>query len=139
MGFYERYKAVFDNVKSAIGGISAIKRTVLGERFKLTSLPLAIINPTTSRIEQLAIGSSLKALISFDVILVIRQTEPKDWFDDIISLMGSCVDAILADRRLGGACQDVYPTSFSPGEIRFAEKIYYGGLISFEALLHYTP
>ena len=139
MGFYDSYKLVFDRVREKIDAVADIKRTVLGERFRLTRLPMAIINPTTTRIEQLAIGSPLKATVSFNIILVIRETEPKDWFDEIISLMGKCLDAIVADRSFGGACKDVIPVAFNPGEIRFAEKIYYGGLVGFEALLHYAP
>lgn len=140
MGFYETYKAVFQNVKSIVQGVKAIKQTVLGERFKLTTLPLAIINPTSTRLEQAVIGANiLKASIGFDVILIVRETEPKDWFDDVISLMGRVFDAVLADRTLKGSVLDVYPSTFTPGEIRFTEKVYYGGLVGFEALLNYQP
>ena len=139
MGFYDTYKAVFHKVKQTVSAISGIQKTVLGERFKLTSLPLAIINPGGTRIEQAEIGSMLSLTISFDIILVIRETEPEDWFDDILQPMGAVVDAILADRTLAGACKDVKPIAFMPGEIRFTEKVYYGGLITFTAFLFYAP
>ena len=39
----------------------------------------------------------------------------------------------LADRTLGGKVADVIPTSFAPGEIKFENKLFYGGEIRFQA------
>jgi len=139
MGFYSSYKAVFDRVKSTLENVSSIKQVVLGERFKLHTLPLAIVNPGETGISQAEIGTLLQCSIGFDIILVIRSTEPEDWFQDILAVMGDVVDALLADRTLGGAVKDVKPVTFTPGEIRFTEKLYYGGLVGFEALLFYSP
>jgi hypothetical protein len=139
MGFYSSYKAVFDRVRSVLQGVSSIKQVVLGERFKLHTLPLAIVNPGETGISQAEIGSTLQCSIGFDVILVVRSTEPEDWFSDVLAVMGDVVDALLADRTLSGAVKDVKPVTFTPGEIRFTEKLYYGGLVGFEALLFYSP
>lgn len=49
------------------------------------------------------------------------------------------MDVLLADRSLGRAVKDVKPITFTPDEVRFAEKLYYGGLVGFEVLLFYTP
>jgi hypothetical protein len=49
------------------------------------------------------------------------------------------VDALLADRTLGGAAFDCIPTGFVPGEIKFKEASYYGGEVCFEAVVHYEP
>jgi len=139
MGFYDSYKAVFDRVRSVLQGVSSIKQVVLGERFRLQQLPLAIVNPGETGISQAEIGTLLQCSIGFDVILVVRSTEPEDWFSDVLAVMGDVVDALLADRTLGGAVKDVKPVTFTPGEIRFTEKLYYGGLVGFEALLFYSP
>jgi hypothetical protein len=77
--------------------------------------------------------------VTFSVIVMIRETEPSDWFADIISPMGDVMDAIIADSTLNGTVKDVNPIFFSPGEIRTQGKLYYGGVVRFEALLLFTP
>ena len=139
MGFYASYKLVFDQVKTALENVSSLKQVVLGERFKLHTLPLAIVNPGDTVISQAEIGTVLECRLGFDVIVVVRSTEPQDWFQDVLTVMGDVVDALVADRTLNNAVKDVRPASFVPGEIRFAEKLYYGGLVGFEALLFYSP
>jgi hypothetical protein len=139
MTYYATYKAVFDRVKVDLEAKSSIKQVVLGEQFKLANLPLAIINPTTTTITKIILGSTLRNMIGFDVLIVIRETEPKDWFEDIVSVMADVVDALLADRTLNNTVKDVAPTAFEPGEIKMMQKLYYGGVVRFEALLHYTP
>ena len=58
--------------------------------------------------------------------------------------MGAVVDAILADRKLGGAAKDCVTTEFAPGEIKFKDaagkdRLLYGGDIFFEARLWFRP
>jgi len=139
MGYYTTFKAVFDRVKVDLGTKKTIKKVVLGEQFKLTNLPLAIINPTTTTIRSVILGSTLENIIGFDVLTIIRETEPSNWFTDIISVMADVVDAVLADHTLNGTVKDVAPTRFEPGEIKMMQKLYYGGVVRFEALLHYKP
>lgn len=139
MGFYEIYKGFFDAFKTKMEEIEALKQVVLGERFKLANLPLAIINPTETMISQEHIGSKLRLTVSFDVILVIRETEPEDWFENILTVMASVVDKVLQDRTVNEKCKDIIPVRFMPGEVRFADKMYYGGLIEFRALIFYSP
>jgi len=139
MGYYTTFKAVFDRVKTDLEAKSSIKQVILGEQFKLTKLPLAIINPTTTTIRSVILGSTLENMIGFDVLLVIRSTVPSDWFKDIVSVMADVLDALLGDRTLNGAVKDVSPTRFEPGEIKMMQKLYYGGVVRFEAMLHYKP
>ena len=139
MTYYETYKAVFDRVKTVLEGVTSIKQVVVGGQFKLTNLPVAIVNPTETNIRQAVLGEMLENEISFDVVVVIRETEPSDWFNEIISVLGDVTDAILADRTLNGTVKDVIPTFFSPGEITFKQKLYYGGVVRFLAKLYYTP
>ena len=139
MTYYETYKAVFDRVKTVLEGVTSIKQVVVGGQFKLTNLPVAIVNPTETNIRQAVLGEMLENEISFDVVVVIRETEPSDWFNEIISVLGDVTDAILADRTLNGTVKDVIPTFFSPGEITFKQKLYYGGVVRFTAKLFYSP
>lgn len=139
MGFYTSYKAVFDQLEATISAIASIKQTVTGEQFKISSLPLAIINPEDTNVTQGEIGDLLECAVGFSVTIVVRETEPEDWFADVVSVMGDVVDAILNDRTLNGTVKDAIPTFFSPGEITFKNRLYYGGLIRFSALMHYTP
>jgi len=139
MGFYTEYKAVFDAVKSKISTKSSIKTVVLGEQFTVGGLPKAIINAEPSPISQATLGSRLQVKVNFSVVLVVLEYEPKDWFKDIVSVMADVVDAVLADRSLGGKAKDCIPVGFAPGEIKFQDKLLYGGAVQFEALLHYLP
>ena len=140
MGFYNDYSAIFNQIKTKLESVTSLKQVALGERFTIKSLPLAIINAGDTSISDAKIGGGLLELrIGFDVIVVIKETEPEDWFDDIISVMGDVMDALLADRTLGNNVKALYPTRFTPGEIRFQNRIYYGGLLSFEALKLWSP
>src|SRR4030042_1129287 len=118
MGFYSVYKAVFDAVKSAVSGKTAIKTVVLGEQFTVGSLPKAVINALPSPVVPATLDGVLDVRVRFSVVLVILDYAPADWFTDIISVMGDVVDAVLADVTLGGKVKDCWSTSFSPGEIK---------------------
>src|SRR4030067_443989 len=97
MGFYTDYKAVFDAVKTALETKSAIKTVILGEQFSLGALPKAIINAEPSPVKPLEMGGTLDVKVNFSVVIMILEYEPKDWFTDIISVMGDVVDAVLAE------------------------------------------
>lgn len=140
MGFYATYKAIFDRVKVDLEAKTNIKAVSLGEAFRMTSLPLAIINPEETVIEQETMGEALLCKVNFSVVLIIRETEPLDWFTEILTVLADAFDAIVADRTLGGAVEDVIPTLFSPGEIKIqGSKLYYGGVVRFQAQRSYSP
>jgi len=156
MGFYSAYKAVFDAVKAALvyvaavppvgedlgspaQGVESIKTVILGERFTVGGLPKAIINAELAPLGQASMGELTETKVRGSIVLVILEYEPKDWFTDIIAVMGDCVDAILEDRSLGGVVFDCSPTAFAPGEIKFKEKVFYGGVVRWEAVMHYAP
>ena len=137
MGYYSSYKAVFDAVKAAVEAKESIKTVILGERFTVGDLPKAIINAEPAPIGQAAMGEFTETRVRGSILLVILEYEPEDWFTDIIAVMGDCVDAILEDRSLGGVAFDCSPTGFAPGEVKFKEKTYFGGVVRWEAILHY--
>lgn len=137
MGFYAAYKAVFDAVKAAIEAKSSIKSVLLGEQFTYGQLPKAVVNALPSPISQGTLGELLEVKVGFSVILVINEYEPTDWFQDVIAVMAEVVDAVLADRSLGGKAADCVPVSFAPGEIKFENKLFYGGEIRFQATIYY--
>ena len=112
---------------------------ILGEQFTLGDLPKAIINAEPAPIGPAEMGDMLDVKANFSVVLVILEYEPKDWFTDIISVMGDVVDAVLADRTLAGTVKDVTPTGFAPGEIRFQDKLFYGGVVRFRGEVWYAP
>ena len=137
--YYDAYKAVFDRVKANLETVSSIKAVVLGEQFRLTELPLAIVNPEPTEISQAAFGGILDNKIGISIVLVIRETEPSNWFTDIITVMGDALDKILSDRTLNNTVRDIMPTVFGPGEIRTQNKLFYGGVLKFQALMFFTP
>lgn len=133
------YTAVFNAMKTDLQALSSIKNVVLGEQFRITNLPMAVINPGPTPIKQATFGTLLENRISIEVIVMIRETEPANWFTDIIPPMGDVMDKVLSDRGLGGTVKDTTPTLFAPSEIRTEGKIYYGGILRFDALMHFTP
>lgn len=137
MGYYSSYKAVFDAVKAAVEAKESIKTVILGERFTVGDLPKAIINAEPAPIGQAAMGEFTETRVRGSIVLVILEYEPEDWFTDIIAVMGDCIDAILEDRSLGGVAFDCSPTGFAPGEVKFKEKTFYGGVVRWEAIIHY--
>jgi len=137
--FYTSYKNLFDRVKVDLEAVDSIKRVVLGEQFKVTELPMATINPEPTDIALATLGTRLECKVTFSVIVMIRETEPSDWFADILSPMGDVMDAIIADSTLNGTVKDVNPIFFSPGEIRTQGKLYYGGVVRFSAIVLFTP
>jgi len=139
MSFYACYKAVFDAVKATVETKSAIETVILGERFTVGGLPKAILNAEPAPIGQATMGELLEVKVRGSIVLVILEYEPKDWFTDIISVMGDVVDAILEDRTLGGVAFDCRPTGFAPGEIKFKEKVFFGGVVRWEAIVHHAP
>jgi hypothetical protein len=153
MGFYDSYKAVFDAVKLALTyvaavpaqnnlpeipahGVESIKTVILGEQFSYGALPKAIINAEPAPITPSEMGSMLNISVFFNVVLVVQEYEPKDWFVDVIKPMGDVVDAILVDRTLDHVVRDVVPVGFAPGEIKFKDnKMLFGGIVRFQAVL----
>lgn len=139
-GFLNSYKDVFDAVVAALATKTSIKTVVKGTEFRASStLPAAIINPLQAPVAPMEMGAYLQVTVNFSVIVIIRETVPADWFTDIIPIMADVVDAMLADRTLGGKAQDCVPTGFYPGEITFQNKLFYGGAVSFQAVVYFTP
>jgi hypothetical protein len=165
MKFYDGYKAIFDAVKDALvyvpavpavpaydgipevpevpaHGVESIKTVVLGGQFTVGKLPKAIIDVEPAPIGPAEMGDMLDMTVNFSVVLVILEYGPKDWFVDIIKVMGDVVDAVLADRTLAGKVKDCVLTGFAPGEIKLTEvkdKLFYGGTIRFQVVLWYAP
>jgi hypothetical protein len=84
-------------------------------------------------------GSALDVNVRMNLLVLVRESAPADWFDGIIDVMGDVVDAILADRTLSGAVKDIYPTSFSPGSISYRGKTFYGGQVTLEIVVYFEP
>lgn len=88
---------------------------VLGEQFTLGNLPKAIINAEPSPIYHASLGSRFQVKVAFSVVLMILEYEPKNWFKDVVTVMADVVEAVLADRSLGGKVKDGTPVGFAPG------------------------
>lgn len=142
MGYKDTYKGIFDQVKSVLEAISDFETVQVAEKFRPAKLPMAVVNTTESEFAKVGGtigGKQLFNTITFDVVCLIRTTEPDDWFNDILTYTGEVVDAILADRKLNNLVRDCYPILHSPGEIRTGTSLYYGGVVRFAAELFYSP
>lgn len=165
--FYTAYKAVFSAVKAVLDYIPAVpgvpgipahdgepeipevpevpasgvaKTVFIGENFALTpDIPVILIDASSSPIVPLEMGSALDVTVRMNLLVLVRESAPADWFDGIIDVMGDVVDAILADRTLCGAVKDIYPTNFSPGSISYRGKTFYGGQVTLEGVMYFEP
>jgi len=137
MTYHAFYEGVYDAVRAAVATVTALKQVVCGERFVLQDTPCAIINPGEVAITQEDAGSALYNAVAIEVVLIVRENEPDDWFDEVVEVLGDILDAVIVDRTLGGLVLDVAPTGFAPAEIRVANRLYSGGVVTFMALAVY--
>ncbi len=134
MGFYTQYNEVFTQVKTTLETKKTIKKIFLGEQPNITVLPTAIINPQPTIMKPGAVASRLEAEIKFNIVLIILEKEPANWFTETITVMSDTVDALMIDPTLAGKVRFVYPSNFTPYlEMKMNNRILYGGLISFSA------
>lgn len=165
--FYTAYQAVFLAVKAVLDYVPAVpgvpgvpahdgepeipevpgvpasgvaKTVFVGENFALTpGAPVILIDASSCPIVPLEMGSALDVTVRMNLLVLVRESAPADWFDGIIDVMGDVVDAILADRTLSGAVKDIYPTNFSPGSISYRGKTFYGGQVTLEGVMYFEP
>jgi hypothetical protein len=165
--FYTAYEAVFSAVKAVLDYVPAVpavpsvpahdgepeilevpevpaagvaKTVFVGENFALTTdAPVVLIDVSSSSVKPLEMGTGLEVTVRINLLVLVRESAPEDWFDGIIDVMGDVVDAILANRTLSGAVQDIYPTNFAPGSISYRSKTFYGGQVALEAVLYFEP
>ena len=165
--FYTAYQAVFSAVKGVLDYVPAVpgvpgvpahdgepeipeipglpasgvtKTVFVGENFALTpDTPVILIDASSSPIAPLEMGSLLEVTVRMNLLVLVRESAPADWFDGIIDVMGDVVDAILADRTLSGSVKDIYPTNFSPGSISYRGKTFYGGQVTLEGVMYFEP
>jgi hypothetical protein len=136
-GFKDELEDVFDQVKTDLEKVNGLT-VILGGPMRLgVNLPQAIVNPLPSPMRRSHDAGGIEAMLTFEVVLVIQEAEPANWFDEIIDVMGDALDKILQDSTLSGEVDDCWPTMFSPAAIRFTSKLYYGGVIRFQARLLY--
>jgi hypothetical protein len=132
MGLKDFYSGFFASIKNIISWVESIKKVNVGEALRISELPMAIVLPRETRFPAM-ITKQFQCRITFDVIIVIRETEPSNWFDDIVQPMGDVFDALLSSADL-----TLIPLLFSPGEITAQNKLYYGGLLRFEGIIYYS-
>ncbi len=143
MGLYASYQPIFAAVKTKLAAVASIKQVITEERFTVSDLPLVVVNMDDTPIERLTISKTAKRLalnVGFSTIVFVQETEPTDWLTDIIAIMCDVFDAITADTSLNDAVLDVWPTLFTPGEAYIKDRLYFGGIIRWQALIHHlTP
>ena len=165
--FYTAYEAVFSAVKEVLDYVPAVpavpaipahdgipevpevpgvpasgvaKTVFVGENFALTpDTPVVLIDASSSSVKPMEMGAGLEVTVRMNLLVLVRESAPEDWFDGVIDVMGKVVDAVLADRTLSGAVQDIYPTNFAPGSISYRSKTFYGGQVTLEAVLYFEP
>ncbi|MEM2177033.1 MAG: hypothetical protein QXN34_06875 [Archaeoglobaceae archaeon] len=138
MSFKEVYESIFQAIKNILLNISSIKAVNIGEMLKLTDLPLAVVIPRDMRFEKAGFSRMLQCTLNIDIIIMIRETEPENWFADIIVPMSDVLEALLVNDALNSIVKSLMPTFFSPGEITARNKLYYGGLIRIIIVFTFT-
>jgi hypothetical protein len=153
--FYASYKAVFAAVKAALNYVAAVPAhdevpevpasgvattVFVGEAFTLApDSPVILVDAQPASVKPLDMEEELEVAVRINLLVLVRETVPASWFDDIISVMGKVADAVLADRTLGGVVKDIYPTGFSPGVITYRNRTFYGGEVQLEGVYYYAP
>ena len=143
MGTWETfYDGVFDAIETLVGAVTGINQVVNGKKFVLKKTPCVVVNPGEFDMDsEMGGGRNVKFTVvaRWELIVVIRETEPDDWFDEVVSKMGAVLDAFVADPEVGSTLIDSTPMKFSPGSVELGGKVYYGGTIRFEGLAEWTP
>jgi len=139
MGFYDQYKGIFDQIKLELEELKIFKQIFLGEKIRLQSFPLAVINPLENSMNKPFASDLIENRVGVEIYVIIRETEPENWFEDVIVPLCTVLDKLMSDSTLNGKVKDLIPRLLSPGEIRFSNKMFYGGLIRLEALMYYNP
>ena len=145
MGFKAEYTAIFDDIEETIKALPSVKQVIYKEasnKFKLKKFPCAMINPGRFRLDPsdgtlVADVSDYCLDIRGEIIVLIRESDSDDWFDEIIDPIADIVDAIFADQTLGGTCLIAWPHEGGPGEITVQNTLYYGGSIGIRTLKGY--
>lgn len=133
---YPKYYEIITKLRAILEGKGYTVVEV--EPWKYSDAPLAIISPALIGFETIAQRDAFAYTAGIDITLILRETEPEDWFADVVSKLWAVVDAIIADATLGGTVKWIYPVTVAPGRISKAgerppTKLYYGGLITLNA------
>ena len=144
MGFEDEYTAIFDDIYDSIKVLPSIEQIIYKTEGKGTirKLPCVFINPGTWRLDpadaiKVADVGNYLLDIRGEIIVLIRESDPEQWFEAIIGPIADIVDAIFADQTLGGTCLKAWPHEGGPGEITVENKLYYGGKVGIRALKGY--
>lgn len=131
-------KLICDNYGTASVGVG---------RYRVGNFPIILVSPgrTDKGLEAMSGRLSEHDLltINFDIIVLVKDTEPADWATEVITTMGSIFDAIENNPTLGATVEDCYGVFLEPARLSItglegpAQKIYYGGMMSFKALAFY--
>jgi len=144
MGFKAVYTAIFDDLEATIKALSSIKQVIYKKegRGVIRELPCVFINPGRWLLEP-ADSMNVASLNTYaldirgTLVVLIRESDPDNWFDEIIDPISDIVDAIFADQTLGGTCDLAWPNAGGPGEVTLNNKLYYGGSIDIRTIKEY--
>ncbi len=143
-GFKDSYVAVFEAVKTLLEKQKSLQQGQItydkdaSEIESLDKLPLLIITMTETK----AVGTdgygSYELKIPIVIAAVTVEYEQDNWFDNMITVMGAIVDALLDDPTLGSIVRDFVFVSFHPGKFTLQDRAFRGGFINFMATLDFT-
>jgi hypothetical protein len=153
MGWEALYAGVYDAINTALSalvtagnlGQVGVAASDDGRGAVMRKWPLAIIRmgeaqAAYSDSEQLADAGKIAVAINAKILVICRDTEPENWMEALITPMSDIVDKIHADVTLGGKAFDTLcPVTFSPGQVEYAGKLYWGGVVGLRAIVTYTP
>lgn len=140
MGYNAAYENIVTQVAALLSSIDSIKKVWKGKSsaFRLTKTPMAIIEPP----EETAYKETTDLFRLegvFDVYIIIRETEPENWFTEISAITGAVIDAVMANRTLNKAVKDCWWIFHSPGQITIDNRLFYGGVVRFQETRFYPP
>lgn len=137
--YFTSIDAIFDRITTDLQAVTSIKQVVKGKQFKIYTLPIAVVEPETGDMGQATLGSRIETDIYWNVYLIIKETEPADFFDTAYSLIGDVIDKILSDRTLNGTVLDTTPVNHAVGAILHENRSYYGARVRFKTKFFFSP
>ena len=108
------YKAVIDGVETLLATVSDIKQIAVAEVPKVTTRPLAVINPVETPLETASLGGGIRSRMNCEILLLTLKTSPRTALEDASLILGKVADAFRNNRTLTGAATACVPESLAP-------------------------
>jgi len=111
MSFETKYSAVLDKLIAKVKGV--VTETVLGEKTKVETFPVAFVLPRPDAITDRSIKTTEHSA-TFEVVVMDRHEDTEAGLRSVITLGAKIFDTLNSDRTLSGEVECLVFDEFSP-------------------------